>query len=102
MASNGKSAWRIPEAYRSQLSPHTVRTLEQWVNYAGDLPDFCYYLLSGQAPRAARIADDTNQATFWLLNALIAEWFPDDCYGSKEAVRDWKGLVEARQEEEEA
>lgn len=86
--------FRIADLWRSRIPCHTAELLESYVN---DVPhvlsNFHYLLLSGDGFGAACLADAENLAALGAVLQMIAQDFPADCYGSRETVEQWQGLL---------
>ncbi|GAA5501019.1 hypothetical protein Dxin01_00750 [Deinococcus xinjiangensis] len=90
--------FRIADHWKAQLPAHTIHVLELYVNSGpAALSTFHLKLLSGDAFGAACYADTENRAAMGVILAMVAADFPTSCYGTKEAVESWSGLLHGQQ-----
>jgi hypothetical protein len=83
----------ISEEYRQYLPSQAVFKLERWVNEGGDLSGFWWHLLTRDYGSAACNADADNLKSFGWLVRCLEQYLPDDCFGSVEKVKAWKGVL---------
>lgn len=89
--------FRIADSWKSRIPAHTAELLESYVNHGPQhLSSFHICLLSGDGFGAACLADAENLSALGVLLQMIAQDFPGDCYGSREAVERWQGLLHGK------
>lgn len=89
--------FEINPVWKDQIPERSAQVLERYVNFGGDLSTFYTRLLSGDAFGAACNADAENLAAMGFLLNMIGQDFPSECYGSSQAVSQWRGLMQGQE-----